>query len=150
MFKKILLGIDISNVSMKAAKRVIELQKRYSSETVIFHSVLHHLTEIQPTFGYRGNANGIFYTLHENSVILGKKLLIDIEELFRENQLYVETRLILDISPEDYIKKHVEKENFDLVVVGYHGTHSVLGTILLGSIPNKVINHVKCDVLIVK
>jgi nucleotide-binding universal stress UspA family protein len=150
MISKILLGIDGSDPSMKAVKHVIELQKRFASKTVVFHSVLHHLTEIQPTFGYGGNANAIAYNLHEDYVNSGKKIISDAEALFKKNQLEVEARLVFDISPEDYIKKHVEEENFDLVVVGYHGTHSALGSALLGSVPNKVINHVLCDVLVVK
>ena len=150
MYKKILLGIDISDVSMKAAEYVIALQKKFSSETVIFHSALHHLNGNPPNLGYGYNTTAITFTPQENDVDLGRSLLKDIEELFRQNELYVETRLIFDISPEEYIKKQVEEENFNLVVLGYHGTHSVLGSVLLGSVPNKVINHVQCDVLIVK
>ena len=150
MFDKILLGLDNSEASMKAMKHVIEIQKRFNSKTVIFHSVFHHLTEIKPVFGYSGNSNAISYELHEDYVNFGKKIISDAEALFKENQLEVDARLVFEISPEDYIKKHVEEENFNLVVVGYNGTHSVLGSALLGSIPTKVINHVLCDVLVVK
>lgn len=51
--------------------------------------------------------------------------------------------------PGNMIIKEVEKENYDLVVMGSRG----LGTFsraMLGSISNKVLNHVKTNVLIVK
>ena len=38
MFKKILLGVDISENSMKAVDKVIEIQNETNSEVVLFHS----------------------------------------------------------------------------------------------------------------
>lgn len=124
---------------MKAVERVITLQKKFGSETIVFHSVTHQLNGKTPNIGYGFNTNAISMTLQENDVDLGRTLLADVEELFRRNELYVEARLIYDISPEEYSKKQVEEENFDLVVLGNHG-----------SVANKVINHIQCDVLIVK
>ena len=54
MFKKILLGVDSSENSMKAVDKVIEIQKESTSEVVVFHSFLHHITEMRPTFVGRG------------------------------------------------------------------------------------------------
>ncbi|MGO1470886.1 MAG: universal stress protein, partial [Tissierella sp.] len=51
--------------------------------------------------------------------------------------------------PADAIIKETEKEDYDLVVMGSRG----LGTFsraILGSVSNKVLNHVETNVLIVK
>lgn len=51
--------------------------------------------------------------------------------------------------PANVIIKEVEKEGYDMVIMGSRG----LGTFsraMLGSVSNKVINHVKTNVLIVK
>ena len=62
----------------------------------------------------------------------------------------VETRLIYNTMPEDYIKKIVKEEEFDLVILGCKGDHSKLRRTFLGTVPDKVINEAPCDVLIVR
>ncbi len=116
---------------MRAAIRVIEIQKDSEGEIVAFHSILHR---------------------NSNSDIADhkKKVFDEIKKLFEEVNLSIETRLILDQNPEDYIKTIVEKENFNLVVLGYSGKHGILRRRLLGSIPTEVMNNVLCDLLIVK
>jgi len=116
---------------LRAAKRVIEIQKDSEGEIVAFHSILHR------------NSNS---DLADHK----KKVFDEIEKLFEEVNLSIETRLILDQNPEDYIQNIVEKENFNLVVLGYSGKHGIIKRRLLGSIPTEVMNNVLCDVLIVK
>ena len=118
---------------MRAAKRVIEIQKdsEVEGEIIAFHSIIHHDSESD-------------IADHK------KKVFDEIEKLFKEVNLSIETRMILEQKPEDYIIDIVEKENFNLVVLGYSGTHGFIKRRLLGSIPTEVMNNVKCDVLIVK
>ncbi len=44
----------------------------------------------------------------------------------------------------------MEEENFDLIVLGSKGEHSKLEQIFSGTIAQKVVNDVPCDVLIVR
>ncbi|MFX1344990.1 MAG: universal stress protein [Promethearchaeota archaeon] len=134
MFDKILIGIDESEESLKAAKRVIEIQKGYEGDIIAFHSILH-----------RGSESD-----YENVEDHGKKVFDRIEKLFKEANLSIETRLIQDKNAEDYIEQTVEKENVNLVVLGYSGKHGILKRRILGSIPTQVMNNVLCNVLIVK
>jgi len=127
---------------MRAAKRAIEIQKDFGGEVVAFHSVLHNLSKKSPE-----SDSG---SIHEDKVDEGKNILYKIEELFKEVSLSVETRLILDIPPVEYIKNTVEKEGFNLVILGSKGKHKKLKRALLGSIPSKVTNNVLCDVLVVR
>ncbi|MFW9942395.1 MAG: universal stress protein [Candidatus Thorarchaeota archaeon] len=151
MYKKILLGMDKSDDAFHAAKRAIEFQKRDNCKVVAFHSVLHHLSEMNPNpFSPTGVSVGISYTIHNDYIKRGEEILRDLDELFKEANAKVETRLIFDIPPEDYIKKMVEEEDFDLIILGCKGHHSKLSRIFLGTVPIKVINNVSIDVLIVR
>ena len=113
---------------------MIEIQKGYEGNVIAFHSILHR-------------DSGSDYKDMEDH---GKKVFARIEKLFEEANLSIETRLIQDKEPEDYIKDTVESENINLVVLGYSGKHGIIKRRILGSIPTQVMNNVLCDVLIVK
>ncbi len=69
MYKKILIGVDDSENAIRAAKKVIEIQKLHDSEVVAFHSVIHHLSEMNPGFGYLSSGTGaISLTIHEDYI----------------------------------------------------------------------------------
>ncbi|MFX1573662.1 MAG: universal stress protein [Promethearchaeota archaeon] len=151
MYKKILVGVDESQDAMDAVKKALELEKGENSEIVVFHSVVHNLAEVSPSFSLVGPSNAsVSLIIHEDNVNQGKKTLKEVERLFKDANLAVETRLIFDIPPEDYIKNKIEEEKFDLVILGCKGKHSKLKRVLLGTIPTKVINSADCDVLIVR
>ena len=151
MFKKILLGVDISENSMKAVDKVIEIQKEANSEVVLFHSFLHHISELRPTFGMSSvPATSLSYEIHNDIVKEGTKLLDDLKLKFESKGLKVETRRVFDFGPEYYIEERVKEEGFDLVVLGCGGKHSKLRRTFVGTVPEYVINHVDVDVLIAK
>lgn len=150
MFKKIILGVDNSENSMKAVEKAIELQKEMNSEVVVFHSFLHHLTEIRPTFALRAAPDTLSYEIHNDLVKEGTKLLDDIEKKFENKGQKVEVRRVFDFGPEYYIEEKVKEEGFDLVVLGCGGKHSKLRRTFAGTVPEYVVNNVDVDILIVK
>lgn len=152
IYKKILLGIDNSEHAMKAVDKALEIQKRDNSEVVVFHSVLHKLFDIRPTFaGLNINAGeSLNYEIHEDRVKDASKLLEQIKKKFEKSSAKVETRLTYDIGPEYYIERKVKEEGYDLVILGCQGEHSKLKRTILGTVPEYVLNHVNSDVLIVK
>ena len=151
MYNKILVGIDESIETMDAVKKAIDLGKEYNSKVIVFHSIFHHLTEINTGFSLTPSSNALISILtHNDYIYLGNKLLKKVESIFKENNIKVETRLISDITPEDYIKNVISEEHFDLVILGFRGNHSRLRQGLLGTVPDKVINTATCDVLIVR
>ncbi len=149
MYKKILLAIDGSFHSNNAAEQVAEIQKKWGSKVVMFHSIKHHQI---PTgmFPIESFPVGVYRDMEEASKKAGELLLIEAQEIFNQKGLSVETRLIEDVEPEVYIRRIVEQENFDLVVLGSKGYHSQLKEILLGTVSTKVVKSAPCDVLIVK
>ncbi|TFG01308.1 MAG: universal stress protein [Promethearchaeota archaeon] len=153
IYKKILFGLDGSENSNRAAKKVIELQKKWNCNVVIFHSIKHpkkiflYPLVLTASFGSCYTTEINFLTEYEKEA---KKILRDNKKIFDEAQVPVESRLIKDENPEDYIERVVKEEGFDLVVVGIKGVHSKLRQIITGSVAQKVIKHTPCDVLIVK
>lgn len=151
MYKKIILGIDDSEDAKNALKKAIDLQKKENSQLVVFHSVIHKISEINPTFLSSGAGGQISYQIHEDNIKKGRKALEEAEEVAKNSGVELETRLIFDVLPSDYIKKMVKEEDFDLVVLGCQGRHSKLKRTFLGTVPDKVINgDVSADVLLVR
>jgi nucleotide-binding universal stress UspA family protein len=151
MYKKILVGIDGSEHSMKAIDKAIEIQKRDQSKLIVFHSVLHHITEVRPVLsGAVDIGSNISYEIHQDTVKKANKFINEIKERFRTEGIDGETKLIYDLGPQYYIKNQVKEESIDLVVLGCEGEHGKLKRTLLGTVPEYVINNVDTDVLIVK
>ncbi|MBD3187947.1 hypothetical protein GF325_14010 [Candidatus Bathyarchaeota archaeon] len=157
MYNKILLGIDKSENAQRAAKKVIKLQKLTGADVVAFHAAnVHHVPKVMPVTVPMQPAAGYIATdpsfearraaLKESGrVILGKTT-----KLFEEHDIPVETRLITDMDPEEYALEAIEKDEFDLVVIGCKGDHSKLERIFLGTTAQKLVNEAGCDVLIVR
>jgi nucleotide-binding universal stress UspA family protein len=78
------------------------------------------------------------------------ELLKKTEKFFDNSISSVETRLIEDLSPSEYISKVVVEENFDLVIIGSIGHHSKLKEIFLGTVSTNVSKNAPCDVLLVR
>ncbi|MFX1411957.1 MAG: universal stress protein [Promethearchaeota archaeon] len=149
MYKKVLIGTDGSFHANNAAERAAEFQKDWKSKIVIFHSINHHklpLT-INPD---RKFPEEIIQNIEELSIEAGKELLKKTEKLFDKSISSVETRLIEDLSPDEYILNVIGKENFDLVVIGSKGHHSKIKEIFLGTVSTQVSKIAPCDVLIVR
>nr|WP_300004111.1 universal stress protein [Tissierella sp.] len=79
---------------------------------------------------------------------LGKKILNDAEKLFDDFSGEVNLKLMVG-SPADVIIELAQDEGYDLIVMGSRGLGTFSRTIL-GSVSNKVLNHSKTNVLIVK
>ena len=151
MYKKIILGVDESEDSMKAAEKVMVLQKENDAKVVIFNSVLHHISDLRPAFGTSPVPDGYLqYEVDRDRANAATVLLDELKNKYKAEGLEVETRIIYDFGPQYYIEKQVKEENFDLVVLGCKGEHSKLRRTIVGTVPEYVINHVDVDVLIAK
>lgn len=157
MYNKILLAIDGSDDALRAAKSAIEIKKKFNSEVTMFHSVEHHMlpSVLKLTVPLQG-----MYTyeippvdyeqIRDEYKKQGEAVLKKAETLFKEENLDVEARLVEEIKPAKYIKNHVEKEDFDLVILGCKGKHSKVKQLVLGTVATKVLNEAPCDVLVIR
>jgi len=149
IYKKILLATDGSFHSNNAAVKVAEFQQKWNSKVVIFNSIRHHKLPMG-LFPNEPIPIELYQNIEEVSKKVGEQLLNKTKEIFNKAGLSVETRLIENEEPEVYIRRIVEEENFDLVVLGSKGHHSKLKEILLGTVSTNVSKSVPCDLLIVK
>lgn len=149
IYKKSLLATDGSFHSNNAVVQVVEFQQKWNSKVVIFHSIRHHKIPMG-LFPNEPIPIELYQNIEEVSKKVGEQLLNKTKEIFNKAGLSVETRLIEDEEPEVYIRRIVEEENFDLVVLGSKGHHSKLKEILLGTVSTNVAKSVPCDLLIVK
>jgi nucleotide-binding universal stress UspA family protein len=157
MFDKILLAVDGSEDAIRAVKRAVELKKKFNSKVVMFHSVEHHMlpSVLKLTVPLQG-----LYTyeippvdyekIRDEYIKQGEAVLQKAENLFKEENLEVETRLVEEIKPAKYIKEHVEEEDFELVILGCKGKHSKVKQLVLGTVATKVLNDAPCDVLVIR
>ncbi|MHA1916034.1 MAG: universal stress protein [Promethearchaeota archaeon] len=149
MYKKILLATDGSQHANNAAKKAVEFQKIWDSEVVIIHSIKDNRvpSELYPNIDALYSK---YSSLEEVYKDAGTKLLNKTKKMFGDKQSLVETRLIEKEAPEVYIRRVVEEEKFDLVILGSRGQHSKVKKVLLGTVSSKVSKNAPCDVLIIK
>lgn len=149
LYKKILLATDGSEHAFNAANKAVEFQKIWKSEVVIIHSIKDNRipSELYPNIE---SLYSKYSNIEEVYKEAGSRLLNKTKKMFGERQSSVETRLIENKSPGDYIRRVVEEENFDLVILGSRGQHSKVKNVLLGTVSSKVSKNAPCDVLIVK
>jgi nucleotide-binding universal stress UspA family protein len=149
LYKKILLATDGSEHANNAAKKAVEFQKIWDSEVVVIHSIKDNRipSELYPNIDV---LYAKYSSLEEVYKDAGTKLLNKTKRMFGDRQSSVETRLIEKEAPGDYIRRIVEEEKFDLVILGSRGQHSKVKKVLLGTVSSKVSKNAPCDVLIIK
>ncbi|MBD3353605.1 MAG: hypothetical protein GF364_19130 [Candidatus Lokiarchaeota archaeon] len=160
MYKKILIGVDGSEESIRAAQKAALLQKDCGSKLIIFHSVKHRMPppRIPLLFPFNLGQDERGYAIPEADYVeiqkqyerSGKEVLKKVLKELKEFDVDVEAKLVLDIDPEDYAIKMAEEEGVDLVIVGTKGHHSKLKDLIMGSVAREILNKVPCDVLIVR
>jgi nucleotide-binding universal stress UspA family protein len=137
--------------------KAVELQQLTKSEVIVFHSVEEHA---MPTGIVMAPSYGIpqIYSIEDPDIQRAKEVyeknaqsIVDkAEEIFAEYGVKIETRLVYREHPVTYIDKVVEDEGIDLVIIGTKGGHSLFEEVLLGSVAEKVLRHIHCDILVIR
>lgn len=127
-YRLVLVAFDGSMNSQRALSRAATLAKANGATLKV--------VVVMPPSPYeedvkRGN------DLLESAVSMAKNTLRDVEGVLRDGQ------------PADEVLKLAEEESADVVVVGRRGI-SGIERFLLGGVSSAVVNHSKCDVLVVK
>jgi nucleotide-binding universal stress UspA family protein len=134
MFEKILVGTDGSDSASRAVARAVQLAASVDAELVVVH--------VHPP-------SNVGYSLAMNSIPeieRGKEILRDVERRYG-GELKLRTVLREGEAAGEIIDL-AEEEGVDLIVVGNKG---MAGSrrFLVGSVPNRVSHHARCDVLII-
>ncbi len=148
MFEKILVAVDGSTHSERAAAAGIEMARLYGGVVTILY-VIDKSKEYAPLGDLVSKAvEDPFAAMWDSLHKQGDEAIKRIEEMAKTAGVSVE-RKIVEGYPADSIISVAEKENMNLIVVGYIGA-SGLERFLLGSVADKVVRNSKVPVLVVR
>ena len=139
-FNKIIIAVDGSGASKKAAKKAFYIAKKTGIDITVLHVV--HVPAIAIPATQTGYMEDIAISLKKN----GELIIDEIEKIGKDFDLKVK-KVLLEGLPDDEIIKFANEN--DLIVMGSKG-HSTFGRILIGSISEKVLHHSDATVMIVR
>jgi len=135
LFSKILVAVDGSESSSKAAKRAIDLAEKHGADLIALYIVAPNI-----------NFNEVFYFAEEN----GQKIVDEVKHEASARKLNVQTEVLMDVGAvSKAIVEYAEKNNIDLIVIGTRGISGIKRT-LLGSTASGVVTYSHCPVIVVK
>jgi nucleotide-binding universal stress UspA family protein len=144
-FSNIMIAIDGSEHSIKAAKYALNIAKNYGA-------TLHAVTVTYIPESYHVKQEDVLERPRQLSETMddAKRWFESFNENAKESNVQLRTELINSQRPVDYVLlEYAEKENIDLIVVGTRG-RSGFKKLLLGSIASGVVTYAHCPVLVVK
>ncbi len=148
MIKKILYPTDFSQASQAALPLLRDLAQRYGAEVHILHVVDLH-SEFLMDGGYMVPLL-ISYPVEEEqlSEFARKRLNEFVQEHLPDLTGSVKKVIALG-KPFAEIVTYAQEQRIDLIVLSTHG-HSALGSVLVGSVAEKVVHKAPCAVLTVR
>jgi nucleotide-binding universal stress UspA family protein len=144
-FSNIMIAIDGSEHSIKAAEYALNIAKNYGA-------TLHAVTITYIPESYHVEQEDVLERPGQISETMdhAKRWFESFNENAKESNVQLRTELINSQRPVDYVLlEYAEKENIDLIVVGTRG-RSGFKKLLLGSIASGVVTYAHCPVLVVK
>jgi nucleotide-binding universal stress UspA family protein len=141
-FKKILIAVDNSICSEKAAKTGYDMASKFGAKVALLNIIEPLPQTVNPDFALAP----VFMELYDNSEENSHILLKEIENKYGNgiNTTYLN---ILDTAAHG-ITRQAEDWGADLIVIGTHG-RSGLYHFFMGSVAESVANRATCPVLII-
>ncbi|MBB5180447.1 nucleotide-binding universal stress UspA family protein [Planomicrobium koreense] len=139
MYNRILLAVDGSDHSVRAANEAVKLAagSAESQVTIVFVA------------DYDNAKNEVLHSGSSLELDLQRrKKLQPVEETMAAENIPCKVE-ILHGTPGPAIVEYANKEKFDILVIGSRGLNS-LQEMVLGSVSHKVVKRANCPVLIVK
>jgi nucleotide-binding universal stress UspA family protein len=155
-FTKILVAIDGSEQSMKAAEYAIAMAKEDNNNNNNNSQLIAlHVLFSQTGYAYSTNLFGLVTPSSINKFLEDAKheaqqWFDKIKEKISENEIQLKTEVV--VSPTSIVAAivdYAEHENVDLIVIGSRG-RSGFKKLLLGSTASGVVTYATCPVLVVK
>lgn len=153
MISKILVAIDGSDQSIKAAEYAIDIAKRYSAQlialTVFDISKVRYSSSafIAPPMHALEEIERMQKEAQQWFDHVGK--LIEQEKEDNNNIIQLTSQIEESMSVPDTIIDYAENQNIDLIVVGSRG-RSGFKKLLLGSVASTIVTYATCPVLVTK
>jgi nucleotide-binding universal stress UspA family protein len=147
-FRNILVPVDDSRSCFHAKKLASLIATKFKSKVTAVHVTTHECMHPELKAQYRLPPK-ILHRIEEEYLKSGKRILRKAEDLFREDGLEIDSRLITCEDPAESIIELVKDEGYDLVIIGNRAGHQS-ERYALGSVTEKIARHSECAVFIVK
>ena len=135
LISKILVAVDGSETSSKAAEMAIDLAEKYGADLIALYIVAPNI-----------NFSQAFYFAQEN----GQKIVDEVKRKAFAKKLNVQTEVLMDVGAvSKAIVEYAEKNNANLIVLGTRGI-SGIKRMLVGSTASEVVKYSHCPVMVVK
>ena len=135
LISKIVVAVDGSETSSKAAEMAIDLAEKYGADLIALYIVAPNI-----------NFSQAFYFAQEN----GQKIVDEVKRKAFAKKLNVQTEVLMDVgSVPKAIVEYAEKNNANLIVLGTKGI-SGIKRMLVGSTASEVVKYTHCPVMVVK
>ena len=156
LFKKILLALDGSESSQKAAQAALELAEKLKADLVVLHAIsppttYYHSTIASPTgMSLPAPSQHEIDAYYAYAKKVATSIVGEVESKGKKLSIHVKTEIPEAVSSVvETILNHAAKENVDLIVVGTRGLGG-FKKLLLGSVSNGIVSHAPCPVLVVR
>ncbi|MGF7184348.1 nucleotide-binding universal stress UspA family protein [Desulfitispora alkaliphila] len=146
--KKILLAVDGSETSLKAAEQAKKLAQAFGSEIVILSVAHEPELHIFTEGAFLPDIKEEQAKILKARIIACEKLAKSIAEENVEKGIKVDYK-VREGRPSDEIIKEADQEPYDLIILGSRGLTGVK-RFVLGTVSGKVANNSICSVMIVK
>ncbi|RUM58618.1 MAG: hypothetical protein DSY60_01405 [Persephonella sp.] len=147
-FKKILVGIDFSNITESVINSALFFGKIFNSEVCLLHVIEPPIIAIYEDPFLSIDNKEVVIELEE---LLVEKFKKELEKFkIRFDEAGVKTTVAVEVGNiVDTILDYAETNSFDLITVGSH-SEGLLERLILGSITERVLNKTKISTLVVK
>ena len=141
---KVLVGIDGSDHSFRAAQYALEISKKYVAKLIAV------TVTYMPAKSRMSQQEAIEVGAGLSEMDKAKTWFESFTQSARQNRIDLKTELVNSQRPVDYvILEYAEKEGIDLIVIGTRG-RSGLSKIVLGSVASGIVTYSHSPVLVVK
>ena len=141
---KVLVGIDGSSHSFRAAEYAMEISKKYMAK--LFAVTVTYV----PTKSRVSQQEIIEVGAGLSEMNKAKTWFESFTQRAIQNKIDLKTELVNSQRPVDYvILEYAEKENIDLIVIGTRG-RTGLSKIMLGSVASGIVTYSHSPILVVK
>lgn len=139
-FKRILVAVDGSEVSMKAVDHAARIAKEESASLTALHVIPTPQIEV----------TGQIADYYEEARRPVKKWMKDVESIAAQHNLTVKTEILVGAySILDAILGYAEHQSIDLIVSGTRG-RTQSRKLLVGSVAAGIVEYASCPVLVVR
>jgi nucleotide-binding universal stress UspA family protein len=140
-FKKILVPVDFSEFSDKAAEYAMFLAEKYCADITLLHAIVLFEADVDEEEQLK-----MYEKIIQKKEKEREKQLASHRKTAKDRGIEVNSVLLRGISAASSILDYISDKDFDLVIMGTHG-HTGFKSLLLGSVTEKVVRESPVPVL---